>query len=120
MKCSKGMCATLLNVVGANDATRKRVEGAVNGLAAHGLRALGVAICNVEEDCKDVWQFIAVMPIYDPPREDTADTIAKAIQLGVSVKMLTGGAFHCRPYKPLPTLILFGYSFARHTVTATV
>ncbi|GAB2217269.1 hypothetical protein Droror1_Dr00000441 [Drosera rotundifolia] len=34
-------------------------------------------------------QFIALMPLFDPPRHDNAETIRRALNLGVSVKMIT-------------------------------
>ena len=39
------------------------------------------------------WQFIGLMPLFDPPRHDSAETIRRALNLGVSVKMITGGFF---------------------------
>ena len=36
------------------------------------------------------WQFIALMPLFDPPRHDSAETIQRALNLGVNVKMITG------------------------------
>lgn len=36
------------------------------------------------------WQFIGLMPLFDPPRHDSADTIRRALNLGVNVKMITG------------------------------
>ena len=36
------------------------------------------------------WQFIALMPLFDPPRHDSAETIRRALNLGVNVKMITG------------------------------
>eukprot|EP00911_Craspedida_sp_UC1_P002201 UC1_evm1s1682 len=89
-KSSKGMAATLLNVTNASDEMREKVEAAVDDFASHGLRALGVARAEVVDGSADNWEFIAVMPIFDPPRHDTAETIARAMALGVSVKMLTG------------------------------
>lgn len=38
------------------------------------------------------WKLVCNLPIYDPPRHDTADTIHHALQLGVPVKMITGDA----------------------------
>lgn len=38
----------------------------------------------------DNFQLIGLLPILDPPREDTAETIRKAVELGVRVKMITG------------------------------
>lgn len=37
------------------------------------------------------WQFIGLMPLFDPPRHDSAETIRRALNLGVNVKMITGG-----------------------------
>ena len=36
------------------------------------------------------WQFLGVLPLFDPPREDAKATIATATQMGVKVKMVTG------------------------------
>ena len=36
------------------------------------------------------WQFLGVLPLFDPPRTDAKATIATARQLGVEVKMVTG------------------------------
>lgn len=36
------------------------------------------------------WQFVGLMPLFDPPRHDSADTIMRALNLGVNVKMITG------------------------------
>jgi H+-transporting ATPase len=62
------------------------VETAINGFAARGFRALGVA----RTDQQGQWQFLGVLPLFDPPREDSKATIATARQMGVNVKMVTG------------------------------
>jgi H+-transporting ATPase len=56
--------------------------------ARRGFRSLGVAVKEGEGD----WQLLGMLPMFDPPREDTASTIAEAQVLGLSVKMLTGDA----------------------------
>lgn len=33
---------------------------------------------------------LGVVPLFDPPRHDTGDTVRKALELGVNVKMITG------------------------------
>ena len=53
-----------------------------------GFRSLGVA----RADQKGKWQFIGVLPLFDPPREEAKTTIATARQMGVNVKMVTGDA----------------------------
>ncbi len=62
------------------------VEQAVDSLASRGFRALGVARTND----RDEWEFIGILPLYDPPREDSKSTIDTARQMGVDVKMVTG------------------------------
>jgi len=36
------------------------------------------------------WQFVGLLPLFDPPRHDSAETIKRALELGVNVKMITG------------------------------
>jgi len=62
------------------------VEKAVNKFAARGFRSLGVA----RADQEGKWQFIGVLPLFDPPREQAKATIASARLMGVNVKMVTG------------------------------
>jgi H+-transporting ATPase len=62
------------------------VEKAIEDFAARGFRSLGVA----RTDDQGVWQFLGVLPLFDPPREDSKATIATARQMGVNVKMVTG------------------------------
>lgn len=65
---------------------RPAVEQAINEFAARGFRSLGVA----RADTEGQWQFLGVLPLFDPPREDSRTTIATARQMGVTVKMVTG------------------------------
>jgi H+-transporting ATPase len=69
----------------AGDA-KSAVDKAVDGFAARGFRSLGVA----KADAKDDWQFLGVLPMYDPPRATAKATLASAEQMGVHVKMVTG------------------------------
>ncbi|MGB6429329.1 MAG: plasma-membrane proton-efflux P-type ATPase [Candidatus Acidiferrales bacterium] len=62
------------------------VETAVNEFAGRGFRSLGVA----RADQENQWQFVGVLPMFDPPREQAKATIASAQKMGVSVKMVTG------------------------------
>ncbi|MFN2200185.1 MAG: plasma-membrane proton-efflux P-type ATPase [Caldilineaceae bacterium] len=68
------------------DSTQAKMESAVNDLARRGYRSLGVA----RSDDGVVWQFLGVIPLYDPPREDSKSTIETAEAMGVEVKMITG------------------------------
>ncbi|KAF8271836.1 E1-E2 ATPase-domain-containing protein [Lactarius quietus] len=60
----------------------------IQEFARRGFRTLGVAC---KEDDGD-WKCLGLLPMFDPPRSDTAQTIAEAGDLGVRVKMLTGDA----------------------------
>lgn len=46
-----------------------------------------------KESPGDPWEFIGLLPLFDPPRHDSAETIRRALELGVSVKMITGTFF---------------------------
>ena len=71
----------------ANSAQVKQaVESAVNEFAVRGFRSLGVARAQVDGP----WQFLGVLPLFDPPREDAKATIETARQMGIEVKMVTG------------------------------
>ncbi|CAL5441301.1 unnamed protein product [Camellia sinensis] len=73
---------------------RKKVHSVIEKFAERGLRSLAVARQEVPEKTKDSpgapWQFVGLLPLFDPPRHDGADTIKRALNLGVNVKMITG------------------------------
>ncbi len=62
------------------------VQKAVDDFATRGFRSLGVA----RADGDGTWQFLGVLPLFDPPREQARETIATARAMGVDVKMVTG------------------------------
>ncbi|KAH0457314.1 hypothetical protein IEQ34_012629 [Dendrobium chrysotoxum] len=72
----------------------RRVHAVIDKFAERGLRSLAVAYQEVPEGRKESpggpWQFIGLLPLFDPPRHDSADTIRRALNLGVNVKMITG------------------------------
>jgi H+-transporting ATPase len=88
-KVTKGAPQVILALAGdGRNATQiqSEVEKAVDQFAARGFRSLGVA----RSDKEGSWQFIGVIPLYDPPREDSKVTIETAEQMGIQVKMVTG------------------------------
>ncbi len=87
-KVAKGASQVILELSANAAQVKPAVEKAVNDFAARGFRSLGVA--RTEGDGK--WQFLGVLPLFDPPRDDAKATIATARQMGVSVKMVTGDA----------------------------
>ena len=87
-KVTKGAPQVILELAANAGQVKAAVEKEVNEFAARGFRSLGVA--RAEGD--GPWQFVGVLPLFDPPREDAMATIATALQMGVKVKMVTGDA----------------------------
>ncbi len=83
---AKGAPQVILEMSTNAGEVKPAVEKAVNEFAARGFRSLGVA----RADQEGKWQFVGVLPLFDPPREQAKATIASARQMGVSVKMVTG------------------------------
>jgi H+-transporting ATPase len=85
-KVSKGAPQVVLSLVSNRAEIENRVNEIVNNFASKGYRALGV----IKGDGDNEWQFVGLLAIYDPPREDSAETIKTAQKMGISVKMVTG------------------------------
>lgn len=83
---SKGAPQAILSLTEKKDALSATINEYVNDFAVRGYRALGVA----KTDKKTGWQYVGLIALYDPPRDDSAETIKTAKSLGVSVKMITG------------------------------
>ncbi|CAL9124165.1 unnamed protein product, partial [Musa acuminata var. zebrina] len=93
-RVSKGAPEQIMNLCNCKEDVRKRVHTVIDKFAERGLRSLGVARQEVPERSKEShggpWQFVGLLPLFDPPRHDSAETIRKALDLGVNVKMITG------------------------------
>ncbi len=87
-KATKGAPQVVMELAANAAQVKPEVDKAVNDFAARGFRSLGVA----RTDAHGQWQFLGVLPLFDPPREDSKATIASARQMGVNVKMVTGDA----------------------------
>jgi H+-transporting ATPase len=85
-KVTKGAPQVILELAANTARVKPAVEKAINEFAARGFRSLGVARTDEQEQ----WQFLGVLPLYDPPREDSRATIETAAGMGVNVKMVTG------------------------------
>ena len=85
-KVSKGAPQVVLALSANAGSVKAAADKAVNDFAARGFRSLGVA--RAEGD--GPWQFLGVLPMFDPPREDAKATIATALTMGVKIKMVTG------------------------------
>jgi H+-transporting ATPase len=87
-KVTKGAPQVILALSDNADQVKPDVEKAVNEFAKRGFRSLGVA--RAEKD--DQWQFMGVLPLFDPPWDDAESTIASAVKMGIKIKMVTGDA----------------------------
>jgi len=86
LQVAKGAPQVILELA----AERAQVEGsanqAVEEFAQRGFRSLGVA----RTDEQGRWRFLGVLPLYDPPRPDSRQTLAAAKEMGIDPKMITG------------------------------
>jgi H+-transporting ATPase len=85
-KVTKGAPQAILALAEDKKPITDKLTEDVNEFAKKGYRALGVARTNRENK----WQFAGLIALFDPPREDSAQTIKTAQSMGVSVKMVTG------------------------------
>jgi H+-transporting ATPase len=86
--CAKGAPKAILNLSNCSKEDADMYKAKTTEFARRGFRSLGVAVREGQGD----WQLLGMLPMFDPPRDDTASTIAEAQVLGLSVKMLTGDA----------------------------
>ncbi|KAL5697390.1 P-type H(+)-exporting transporter [Ranunculus cassubicifolius] len=93
-RASKGAPEQIIELCNLAGEAKKKVHSIIDKFAERGLRSLGVARQTISEKTKesagDPWQFIGLLPLFDPPRHDSAETIRRALNLGVNVKMITG------------------------------
>jgi len=85
-KTSKGAPQVILGLSANANTVRGDVDKAIDDLAARGYRALGVA----RTDANDQWQFLGILPLHDPPRQDSKATLEATHDMGCRVKMVTG------------------------------
>ncbi len=86
-KVSKGAPQVIFKLCEMSSESRERNQQVVDDLASKGFRTLGVA--RGSKEGRD-WRLLGILPLYDPPREDSAETIKRAKDHGVDVKMVTG------------------------------
>ncbi|MCO5549579.1 hypothetical protein L7F22_003051 [Adiantum nelumboides] len=95
-RATKGMASTIMNLCTRNKTSEQEadLERDVNEFASRGLRALAVACEEVPSNEKEGegngFELIGLLAIFDPPRDDTKQTLEDAQALGVQVKMATG------------------------------
>jgi H+-transporting ATPase len=83
---SKGAPQVIFDLCKLTAAKREPYNQKVDALGADGYRALAVA---AKED-GGAWRILGLLPLFDPPRDDAAETLATTRKMGVDVKMVTG------------------------------
>ncbi len=85
-KVTKGAPQVILELAHVAGDQAERAEKIIRDLAGKGFRTLGVA----RTDSSGTWNFLGILPLFDPPREDSKETIRQAGIHGIAVKMVTG------------------------------
>jgi H+-transporting ATPase len=85
-KAVKGAPQVIVDLCDPPAAERAAISETVEEDAAKGYRTLGVA--RTGDDGK--WRFLGLLPLFDPPRDDSAATIEATRAMGVDIKMVTG------------------------------
>jgi H+-transporting ATPase len=85
-KVSKGMPPVIFDLAKLGGDDLATAHGIVSNYAAKGYRTLASA----RTDAAGNWQLLGILPMYDPPRPDSKETINRAEGYGVKVKMVTG------------------------------
>jgi H+-transporting ATPase len=80
---SKGAPQVIIGMV--NDEKNDLFLEKVDDYAAMGYRMIAVALNKNKH-----WQLVGLIPLFDPPREDSRETLNKASKMGILVKMVTG------------------------------
>ncbi|CAN0877805.1 ATPase 10, plasma membrane-type [Linum grandiflorum] len=93
-RASKGAPEQILNLCQEKNGIARRVHSVIDNFAERGFRSLGVAYQEIPERTKESpggpWIFCGLLSLFDPPRHDSAETVRRALSLGVCVKMITG------------------------------
>ncbi len=83
---TKGATQVIMDLCKVKGKDLDKANKVVEKFAAEGYKTLGVA----RKDAGGSWQFLGILTLFDPPREDSAATIAHAKENGITVKMVTG------------------------------
>ena len=83
---AKGAPQVILELTSVGQEIRQKINDQVQSLAKSGYRTLGVA----RKKDGETWKFLGLLPLFDPPREDSVETISQAKSMGIDIKMVTG------------------------------
>ena len=84
---TKGAPQVIIELCNPSEFDKNVAYQRVEEFAENGFRTLGVAFKKPEEE---EFHFVGLIPLFDPPREDSKPAIEEAKKYGVEVKMITG------------------------------
>ena len=84
---TKGAPQVILALSDVNSDERETINQKIADYANKGFRTLGVAFKKEDESS---YQFVGLIALFDPPRDDSAQAIAEAKNKQVTIKMVTG------------------------------
>jgi len=84
---TKGAPQVIIELCDEQEFDKKEAYKEVESFAKKGFRTLGVGY---KKEGEDKYHFVGLVPLFDPPREDSKEAIAEANAKGVAVKMVTG------------------------------
>ncbi|WP_432800382.1 plasma-membrane proton-efflux P-type ATPase [Poriferisphaera sp. WC338] len=96
VQVTKGAPQVVMKLCDLSEAQSKMLDEHVDALARQGYRTLGVArkkgrhTKNDEASHECGWEMLGLLPLFDPPREDSKETIEAASTHGIDVRMVTG------------------------------
>jgi H+-transporting ATPase len=85
-RVAKGAPQAIQELVGAESDIENQINEHTDELAAKGYRTLGVA----RKDNDGRWRYLGLLPLFDPPRDDSLETIKRAKSMGLDIRMVTG------------------------------
>ena len=85
-KVSKGMPPVIFELASLKGEDLEKAQAIVKEFASKGNRTLACA----RTDDSGNWNLLGILPMFDPPRTDSKETIQRAQAYGVKVKMVTG------------------------------
>jgi len=83
---SKGAPQVILELFQLDPIVAATINKEIETLAAEGYRTIAVA----RRPDGGSWRYLGLLPIFDPPRDDSAETIERTRKMGIDVKMITG------------------------------
>jgi H+-transporting ATPase len=83
---SKGAPQVIEKLCEKDQNSTKEINQKIQDYAEMGYRIISVA----KKEKNSGWKLVGLIPLFDPPREDAAETIKNANEMGVDVKMVTG------------------------------